>query len=96
MSTSSPDQRDDEATVLMMVFGTGLPVLLGVLAAVVDGVRTWLIENSILLVPERSVWVLPGVDAGLDGLRIVILAGAVGLLVVAPALVLRQRRAAER
>lgn len=86
------EQKDDEAAILMMVCGTGLPVIITLLGTMFDGVRTWLIAKGIVLAPEASVWVLPGINAGLDALRIVIVVAAVALLVVAPALLIRQRR----
>lgn len=92
----SETDRDDEAAVLMLVGGTGLPLILGVLASTFDGVRLWLIDKGILLVPAESLWVLPGIDAGLDFLRIVFLVAAVALFVLAPVLAIRKRRAEQR
>lgn len=88
----SESDRDDEAIVWTFAFGTGLPIILGVLAAGFNGVRAWLIEKGILLVPSESLWVLPAIDAGLDLLRIVILVAALALFVVAPALAVHKRR----
>lgn len=87
------EQKDDEAALLMMMCGGGLPILMALLARMFDGVRVWLIERHILLEPADSLWIIPGVEAGLDLLRIVAVLAFVGLVVVAPAMVVRSRRA---
>lgn len=86
-------QREDEAALLMLMCGGGLPVVIAFLSAMFDGVRTWLIDKGILLEPEQSLWVLPGLDAGLDLFRIVLVVAFLGLVVLAPALLARTRRA---
>lgn len=95
MATSEED-KNDETTLLMMLCGGGLPVVVALLGTLFDRVRTFLLEKGIVVLPEQALWVLPGLDAGLDLLRIVIVAAAFLLLVVAPGLAIRKRRSEAR
>lgn len=86
------DRIDDEDRVaLIYIAAYGLPLLLGSMAWILPSVQTWMVEKGILVASGQALWVLPGLSAGLDLARIVIVAAVVVLAVAAP-LAMRPRR----
>lgn len=77
-------EGNDRVT-LMYLAAYALPFVIGSLAWASPAARVWLLDHNVLVATDRAVWVLPGLDAGLDLARLVLLIAIVSLLVVVPA-----------
>lgn len=93
MSMSREGIDDDDRVVLVHLAAFALPLVMGSLAWVFPAVRQWLVHHEVLLPAAQAIWVLPGLDAGLDLARLALVVVIVLLVVAAPIWArLRRRR----
>lgn len=71
---------DDDLLALMFVSPFLIPIAIGLVPGWAEKTGTWLRDHHILVDPVDAMWVLPGLDAGVDGRRLVLCAAITAIL----------------
>ena len=91
--------NDNDLLALIFLSPFLLPLALTLVPQWRDTAATWLLDHQVLVTAADAWWVLPGIDAGVDGRRLIIVTAVAVILIAGSSTAVRaayHRRAFRR